>query len=495
MKKHAVLVMIMLTAFSLAASVLLSVLAGDTVYLRQYQHRVAMQPDKLPEVTEGFVTHLPVVTLHTNGQSVPGERAPDTDSGVRQYVLAEDGGTRIIADFAMYDSGGANTPADRAAVSSRAAIRYRGNYSRWFYKKSYAVNLLRDDGLSENPQALGGLPAHDEWVLHGPWIDRTLLRNYLSYNIAGEVMTYAPGVRFVELFVNGEYHGVYLLVETISRGPGRLDLRKPDEGKDVTSFIVRWDRATKGDQRLNNFTYYTYRSDLSALDVRFPGSQGITPGRMDYIERSISEVERILYSADLSDPEKGYTKHLDLNSFAQYFVINEFFRNVDAGRYSTFLYKDVRGKIALTVWDFDNAGDNYIDRSWSEQGFSMQNAPWFSMLLTDEIFVNKVISEYRRLREGVLSNEYLLRNIDEIVSYLGDDLIARNYQKWDRAFDLDDYNGLDYLIPVERNYTGYAESVEQFKSFIVARGRWLDLNIETLKQYSQVSRKANALSR
>ena len=494
MRKRNLSIMMLLTLLTLAVSALLSVMAGETAFIRLYQHRAAMQPDQLPVGGEVFMSHLPIVTLQTNGQKIPGERAPDSESGTRQYVLAEDGSTRIIGDFAMYNNGGANTLEDKASVLSRASVRYRGNYSRWFYKKSYAISLLRDDGLSENPQALGGLPAHDEWVLHGPWIDRTLLRNYLAYNIAGEVMAYAPGVRFVELFVNNEYHGVYLLVETISRGPGRLDLRKPDEGKDVTSFIVRWDRATKGDQRLNNFTYYTYRSDLSALDVRYPGTRGITPGRMDYIERSISSVERILYSADLSDMKDGYLKHLDLNSFAQYFVLNEYFRNVDAGRYSTFLYKDVRGKISLSVWDFDNAGDNYIDRPWSEQGFSMQNAPWFSMLLTDEVFVTKVIGEYRRLRDGVLNEKYLLQTIDEIVSYLGPDAIARNYQKWDRAFDLSDYNGLDYLIPVERNYTSYTEAVEQFKSFIISRGRWLDQYIETLRQYSQNSRKANALS-
>lgn len=486
--------MMLLTVLILAVSALLSVMAGETEFIRLFQHRAAMQPDKLPKDEEAFVTHLPILTIQTNGQSIPGERAEDIDGESKQYVLAQDGSTRIIGDFAIYNSGGANTLEDRAAVISRAAIRYRGNYSRWFYKKSYAVTLLRDDGLTENPQALGGLPAHDEWVLHGPWIDRTLLRNYLAYNIAGEVMAYAPSARFIELFVNSEYHGVYLLVETVSKGSGRLDLRKPDEGKDVTSFIVRWDRANKGDQLLNNFTYYTYRSDLSALDVRYPGAGSITPGRMDYIEQNISKVERVLYSDDLSDMKKGYLKYLDLNSFAQYFVINEFFRNVDAGRYSTFLYKDVRGKIGLVVWDFDNAADNYIDRPWNEQGFSMQNAPWFSMLLTDEVFVTKVIDEYRRLREGILREEHLLQTIDEIVSYLGPDVIQRNFQKWDRAFDLTDYNGLDYLIPVERNYTSYAEAVQQYKTFIISRGRWLDRHIETLRQYSQDSRKAYALS-
>ena len=482
----------MLTVLALAAGGIFSALSGKTAYTRVYQHRTAMQPGGIPKDEAGFVTHLPILTIQTNGQNVPGERNKNDEDGIKLYTLAEDGDTRITADLAMYDGGSANRLSDTAQMLSRARIRYRGNYSRWFYKKSYAISLVGEDGHSENPQSLCGLPAHDEWVLHGPWIDRTLVRNYLGYNIAGEVMPYAPNVRFVELFVNGEYHGVYLLVEPITRGQGRVSLRKPDDGKDITSFIVRWDRASKGDQRLNNFTYYTYRADLSALDVRYPGKKLITPGRMEHIEQTISKIEKTLYSADLSDAKKGYFKYLDLNSFARYFVLNEFFRNVDAGRYSTFLYKDVRGKVGLAVWDFDNAGDNYIDRAWDEQGFTMQNAPWFSVLLMDEIFVNRVIDEYRRLREGALNEEYLLRTIDETVTYLGD-AVGRNYQKWDRAFDLEDYNGLDYLIPVERNHATHAESVQQFKSFIIARGRWLDEHIETLKQYCQDSKNANIL--
>ncbi|NLO13367.1 MAG: spore coat protein CotH [Clostridiales bacterium] len=486
-------IMFLLTVLALASGGALTIVAGDPPAIREYQHRMAAQPDSVTGDEEGFLTHLPIISIKTNGQDVPGERIGDDVDGTRLYTLSEEGGARITVDLAVYDSGGVNRVSDSPKVSSQARIRYRGNYSRWFYKKSYAVSLIRNDGTTPNPHTISGLPSHDEWVLHGPWIDRTLLRNYLAYNVAGEIMSYAPGARFVELVLDGEHHGIYVLVEPITRGAGRLSLRKPDDGKDVTSFIVRWDRATKSDQRLDNFLFYTYRSDLSALDVRYPGKQNITPGRMDYIERTISQVERTLYSADMKDPRKGYYQYLDLESFAQYFLINEFFRNVDAGRYSTFLYKDVRGKVKLVVWDFDNAGNNYIDRSWTEAGFSMQNAPWFSALLMDDLFVDLLIKEYRTLRSGALNEDYLLRTIDETVAYLGN-AVDRNYEKWGRAFDMTDYNGLDYLIPVQRNYTSYDESVQQFKGFIVARGRWLDDHIETLRQYSQDSKTTTILN-
>ncbi|HSK68824.1 MAG TPA: CotH kinase family protein [Candidatus Limnocylindria bacterium] len=493
MKNRATRLMLLLCVLALAAGGVLSLVSGDAeTRIRIFQHRVAAQPGIVPKDEADFATHLPVITLDTRGQDIPGERMEDSEDGDKRYTLAEDGDTRILADFAMYDRGGVNRLADGASMTSMARIRYRGNYSRWFYKKSYTVSLVRDDGQTANPLPLSGLPTHDEWVLHGPWIDRTLIRNYLAYNVAGEIMPWAPGVRFVEMFLDGEYHGVYLLTEPVTRGQGRLQLRKPDSGDNVTSFIVRWDRATKGDQRLNNFIYYTNRADLSALDVRYPGKANITPGRMEHIEKTISRIEKTLYSADMADPESGYYQYLDVESFAQYFVINEFFRNIDAGRYSTFLYKDARGKVGLAVWDFDNAADNYIDGPWGAQGFTMQNSPWFSALLTDSVFVREVISQYRRLRQGALSDEYLLRTIDESVAYLGD-AVGRNFVKWERAFDLEDYNGLDYLIPVERNHRSHAEAVRQFKSFLVMRGQWLDEHIDTLLQYAQPSRNTGLL--
>ena len=63
------------------------------------------------------------------------------------------------------------------------------------------------------------------------------------------------------------------------------------------------------------------------------------------MEAELNEIERAIYSTDRSDPVKGYASYLDTSEFAKYFVINEFFGNVDAGRFSTFYYKDMRGKV------------------------------------------------------------------------------------------------------------------------------------------------------
>jgi len=448
---------------------------------RAWQPAAQMRADSAP-----FHTQLPIVQIDTGGQDLPwspslAERNGNAERTVRCVFSLTDGQT------------GDNSLLDEPDVVSQADVRYRGNSSYFFYKKPYSIHLVDGDG-AENPLELAGMAAHDEWVLNGPFLDRSLLRNYLCLNVAGEIMDYAPNLRYCELYVNGEYRGLYLLMETVSRGEGRIDIPKPEKNSDITSYIVRWDRAGKGDHELDNYAFYTFRSDVSALDVRYPGNSQITEGRLRYVQEDISRVEKMLYSLDLTDGDKGLTSELDLNAFAEYFVINEFFRNVDAGRFSTFYYRDARGKLKPCVWDFNNACDNYIDYMWDEAGFTMQNAPWFGALLRDERFVTAVVAKYHQLRRGVLGDEYLLGYIDDTVAWLGD-AVDRNYSVWGGVFDLSQYEGMNYLTPAERNMTSYEQSVQQLKDYITARGAWLDEHIETLYQYCSASKTVNVLAR
>lgn len=440
-----------------------------------------------------FESHLPIIKITTNGQKIPGTPISKED-GVIISETAENGDDTIIASFSIIDGqSGNNKLNDKETIISKSLIHYRGNSSRYFDKKSYSIKLINEDN-SENKKELIGMTNHDKWILNGPFLDRSLLRNYLCLNISGEIMDYSPNVRYCELFVNEEYQGLYLLMESVNRGEGRVDITKTNKNNDITSFIVRWDRIGKGDNELDNYTYYTYKSDVSALDIVYPGSSEITEGKKNYINEHISKVEKILYSKDLWDVNNNYSKYLDVNAFAEYFIINEFFRNIDAGRFSTFYYKDSRGKIKPCVWDFNNSCNNYIDYIWNEAGFSMQNAPWFSQLLKDKRFVDKVVKKYRKLRENILSEEYILNYIDETNQWL-DDAIIRNDSVWGYVYDLNNYNGMNFLTPVERNVVSHKDAVTQLKEFIIHRGRWLDDNIGSLYQYCSESKNANEILR
>lgn len=146
---------------------------------------------------------------------------------------------------------------------------------------------------------------------------------------------------------------------------------------------------------VDNFVGYTHQAGISALDIRYPNIRNITKEQKDFIQRDISKIERILYSYDL----KKYSQYIDRNAFATYFIINEFFRNTDAGIFSTYLYKDLRDKMKIAVWDFNNAFDNHIDVSYDQAGFSMLDVPWFNMMLKDKEFVDLVVQKYHHLRK------------------------------------------------------------------------------------------------
>lgn len=440
-------------------------------------------------------THLPIICIETGGQKIPGRPIRDPEgiiAGAAGYELGDHGEESIVADFSIVQHAyGWNHPDDAPSDSGEALIRLRGNSSRWFSKGSYSFKTIaHGDPEDRLPAALLGMNPGSEWVLHGPCLDRTLVRNYLCYTVAGQIMDYAPNCRFCELLIDGEYRGVYLLTEAITRGDGRVPLTESSSGSPVTSWLIRLDRDHKSTAPLNSFSYYTFRLETSQADLLYPGKNAITPEKLQYVTSELSSIERTIYSDSSVGSADVYTDLLDLTAFAQYYIINEFFGNMDAGQYSTYYYKDIRGKVTPVVWDFNNACDNYISDPHDASGFHINLAPPFNRLVTEEGFVNEVIRQYRRLRKTYLSDDRLEDLIDGAVSYLGS-AADRNNEAWSGLFDLNQYDDFNYLSPVSRNYQSYPDAVAQLKTWLAQRGRWMDGNIEHLRQHCHPSRYAN----
>lgn len=419
-----------------------------------------------------FCTHLPIVTIDTNKQKIPGE--------------ARDG-SMITTKIKIIDNKkGGNRLGDKSKVKTLANIRYRGNSSMKFDKKGYLLKFINKDG-SENPEKVIGMDKHDEWALHGPFLDKTLLRNYLWYHISGEIMDSAPDSRFCELFVDGEYKGVYVMVESPSRGDkGRMQIKKIRKDKDYTGYIVRLDKGTDNPlQNLNTFSIYTMNTGIDPglkLEIIYPGKNRLNETLQEYIRRDMSKFEKALYSYDYDSKRYGYEQYIDVDSFVNYLIINEFTQNYDAGNMSTYLYKDYNGKLRMYVWDFNSANDFYKYGINIEE-FEFQWNAWFTMLMRDEKFTERVIERYRYLRRHYLSDKYLCNYIDDIVDYLGL-AIDRNYEVWGYTFEKEE----DILIPESRNPRNYEEAIKQLKKHIVERGKFMDENIETLKQFSSESK-------
>ncbi|MDO4340363.1 MAG: CotH kinase family protein [Eubacteriales bacterium] len=426
---------------------------------RVHQHMEDSAKQVPEDYNERFSTHLPLVLIDTQGNEIIQEETVDCKIS-------------IIDNEDSY-----NYPEDTPQVDTWATIRIRGNSSSRFDKKQYRITFVEEKGSDkEADYPVMGMKAESDWVLNAPYLDKTLMRNYMMYNISGEIMDWAPNVRFCEMMLNGEYMGLYLMIEKIKVSENRLNLTEIEKGQTETSYLISREREGQQEVPLNNFGTYTAKT-TNEVGINYPSAGKLTDEWKEYIRDDLSDIEKALYSLDYDEWDYGYARYLDVDSFVDYFIINEFSMNMDAGVLSTYAYKDLRGKLTMgPVWDFNNCFDNFKPKPFPVNDFNMKSYPWFVMLCRDEIFVDLVIERYHELREGVLSEEYLMQYLDDTRAYLGD-AIDRNFEVWGYSFQKPE------LHPRSRDLHSYEEAIEQLKTCIHERGTFMDEHIDILKQF------------
>ena len=276
-----------------------------TERIHQHEQEIPQEPCTDP-ADGGLCTYLPIVKIDTDGVVIPGRPIKD-DGNNRIYTRAADGETTIAAqmDIIGNDSKEYHHANGTADVSSSIRIRMRGNSSRAFDKPSYAIRLVDKEG-ENNPLSIMGMDAHHEWVLYGPWLDKTAIRNYMFYNLAGEMMSYAPNVRFCEVILNGEYEGLYVMTEVITGGKdgARLGLRVNAKHSTFSGYLLRLDHQHAGEEALNSFTTYTYKTPFM-LQIEYPGSRNRDARLTEEIRQDFSNFEKTLYSYDYDREKHG----------------------------------------------------------------------------------------------------------------------------------------------------------------------------------------------
>lgn len=499
----------------IAAGVIFSMLDGRQDIVRVHQHREQPGTEALGECTAcqgnaDLCTHLPVIVVETNGQKIPGAAVPGEDGRLKNYEKTENGEEEITVSVDIIDRPGVyHHPEDEPDVSVSASFRIRGNTSRYYPKSNYRMKLTEEENPEKNKEvSLLGMEASSEWALHGPYMDRSQIRNYLCMNLSAEVLGYAPDVRFCELMVNGEYRGVYLLMETVREGAGRIDLTDYEQGDLVFSYITRLEpqHVMEGEPEnlkiLEDFESYTLRHDgQTEMEIVYPGASDQTQEVKDYVAADLSEIERWLYSREMEMNPDSCWEYLDMESFADYYILQEFFAVNDIFSASTYFYKDVRGKLHIgPVWDYNNAVNNYLKQMPATEFLASQRG-WYGQLMKSERFVNYVIARYRYLREGVLSQEYMEQYIQETVAWLGG-AVDRNFEVWGYTFDVEQLGIYERQRPFyakdvtkeaieELNPENYEEALEFMEDYLLERGKWMDRAIESLRQYCHPSRNAN----
>ncbi|MDP6446264.1 MAG: CotH kinase family protein, partial [Pirellulaceae bacterium] len=288
-------------------------------------------------------SRLPIVIVDTAGAPIADE--PKTDA----VMSIIDRGNRP------------NRLTDPPTSTSRIRIEIRGASSQMFDKKSYGFESVNKSGKDRDVGLLG-LPPESDWILYGPHSDKTLMRNYLAFRLSNQIGRYAPRARFAELFlrdstttpIENQYVGVYLLVEKLKRGDDRVDVPRLKKKGDSFSggYIVKIDRVD------GPGSYFT--SDFgTVLGHVSPRGDRLGDKRRKWIQQDFSRFERSLAADNFLDPQKGYAKYCDADSFIDFFLLNELFKNVDAYFLSTYLHRGKDGRVSMgPIWDLNLSTGN-----------------------------------------------------------------------------------------------------------------------------------------
>ena len=154
---------------------------------------------------------------------------------------------KIPATMSVLDAATNNVADSAKGTHYNIGIKVRGQSSAKFPKPGYSVEI-RDEKGEGMDVSMFGLPPADDWVFHGPYVDKSLMRNALAHWLFRQAGHYSPRTKHFDLYINGVYRGVYVLIEKIKRGKYRVNVSKLKEtdvsGDDVTGgYIWAFDKT------------------------------------------------------------------------------------------------------------------------------------------------------------------------------------------------------------------------------------------------------------
>ncbi len=455
-----------------------------------------------------IILAIVLISTSCDKESSTGPEEPGLASSPIPYVIVNTNGAEIVDEPKVNATMRIIT--DNIQVfSGDIGIELRGSTSRRiFEKKSYGFETWDSNG-EDIDVTINGLPEEEDWILYGPYSDKTFVRNMLIYDLAREIGEYASRGFFAELELNDQYQGVYILMEKIKRDDNRLDLAnlRPEEntGDDLTGgYLLKIDK-TSGDSDNPDWagdTEYTeeisFRSNYgvfwNTLDYPAygqkngeetyyiyddPDAEDITTEQKTYIQNYINEFETAIFNDDFTT---AYQDYINIDSFVDYFLLNELSGNPDAYRLSTYLHKDRMGKLNMgPIWDFNIAFGNE-GRSIRQGWIYLYNEfypddPWlvpfyWEKLLQDPTFQESVKTRWNELRITTFSVNNINAMIDSYVAELeSGNAIDRNYERWDVLGEQLIFN----------SYVGqtYEDEINYLKTWISDRISWMNVQIQS----------------
>jgi len=374
---------------------------------------------------------LPIVSIDTK------DRNP-----VNSKEEYREGEMKIIAD--------GRTESD---YTGKMQIRGRGNSTWDMPKKPYRIKL-------NSKASVLGMPADKDWVLLANYADKTLMRNRIAFSVS-EIFapSYTPRGQFVDLFLNGEYMGNYFLTEHMKVADNRIKLSESSD--EDTGFLLEVDARLDEDN-----WFYTPRG--IPVCIKSPDADDISNEQLRFITDYVNKTEAAIYSDNFGDPENGFRKYIDEESFIKWYWVNELMKNNDAVFFSSvFMYKDRGGKLSLgPVWDFDiSSGNVNYNDNYDPPGWWIRASRWIDRLFEDPEFKKKAKSMWIQAQPQLSNIAAMADKYAQQLKYSQ----QQNFEKW---------NILDTGVWPNLVVLGsYENEVQYLKYWLDKRAKWISAEI------------------
>lgn len=353
-------------------------------------------------------------------------------------------------------------------IDKNVLIKIRGQSTASAPKKPYTFKY-------EQKESLLGMSSGKIWILLANAFDKTLMRNKLVLDFSRNLnFEYVPESRYVDLWLDGEYQGNYLLTQAVTDGDNRVPIQK-----NQNEFMIEIER----DRNENGITYI--KTELYKIRFKIEQPETQTTEQLDYLERFMAEME----DAISSKSHEIYEKYIDIDSFIDYNILLNYFKDVDAEYSSTNFYvKD--GKLyAGPPWDFDlalgnvnprhnnplyfqyNNIRNYGTKSGKSHEGQWADCIWFEYLLQDAYYLDKLKNRYHDLQPFIqnlyIDNETEQNRIDLLLNESEQSFI-RNYSNISMWTMKDKFSDMERYAE-----SSYMENVEYLRTWLRLRNEWL----------------------
>lgn len=342
-------------------------------------------------------------------------------------------------------------------------IRGRGNSSWKWEKKPYKIHF-------DEKTSLFGLPEAEEWALISNYADKSLMRNRLGQALASELsFAYCPSHIYVDVFLNGEYLGVYTLGEHLEEGEGRVEIEHQMQQKDCGFFLEAGGVVSGVDVKGLN---YFHAGLCKFVLIKSPEYEFLTNEQFEYIKDYMQKTDAAIRAGE------GYEQYIDLESLIDWLIITELSYNTDcAYRRSTYFTKNPGEKLVMgPVWDFDLAFGNFSKDNagydtWvsSEPDDDYIGETWTTYLLESPEFRPRFRARWEEVSERLLETAYEVIDADFALLLPS---AEENFQRWDILG-----KKVAFEPKKTEQYQTYSSQIFYLKDFLASRAEWISAQV------------------